>query len=95
MAVKLGGACGGLRNFAEVMAEVVTGLNGLDDEVAGPKGRIWFKMVPRRAGTRKGARMTRQMMVKRAAEVSRMSRGFGRARLTDVRRSISTHGGNS
>lgn len=39
VAVKLGGACGGLRNFSELMAEVVTGRNGFVDEVAGMKGR--------------------------------------------------------
>lgn len=69
--------------MAEVMADVVTGLNGLEDVVAGLNGLIWFKMEPRRAGVRKGARMTRQMTEKRAAEVMRMRRGFGRARMTD------------
>lgn len=33
------------------------------------------------AGARKGARMTRQMMEKRAAEERRMTRDFGRARM--------------
>jgi hypothetical protein len=82
--VKVGGAWGGLRNLAGAMVEVVTGLRELVAEAAGLKGRIWFKMEPSRGEARKGARMTRHRMEKRAAEARRM-RVFGRARVTDGR----------
>jgi hypothetical protein len=64
--------------------EVVTGLKGLvDDEVlAGLKGRIWFRRDPNRRGARKGARMTRQTRMKRAAEVRRVTKYLDRARMT-------------
>ena len=67
-----------------LMAEVVTGLNGLVEEVVGLNGRSWLRIEPSLAGARKGARMTRKMMEKRAAEVMRMTRDLGRARMNDV-----------
>ncbi len=76
-----------MRNFVGAIAEVVTGLKVLVAEAAGLNGRIWFKMEPSRGEARKGARMTRQTMEKRAAEARRM-RVLGRARMTDGREKL-------
>ena len=81
--MKLGGAWGGFLNFEEVMLEVVTGLNGLLEDVVGLKGRIWFKMEPSRGVARKGARLMKATREKRANEARKMTRLFERASLTD------------
>lgn len=88
VAVKLGGACGG---FLNPMAEVLRGLQGAAAEVTGLKGRTWFSMEPNREGARKGARMTRQTMVKRVAEVRRRRVAFLiRARMPNFHETIKT-----
>lgn len=79
VAVKLGGAWGG---FRKAMAEVLTGLKGLVEEVTGLNGRTWFTIEPSRDEARKGARMTRAVMMKRIAVEERMRTCFSRARMT-------------